>query len=299
MSAKRFGGAYSPGAAATRAASAVPSRRVDARTETLRPDPRARLMYILPAPLLVAAITAIIGGNLANTGFAVAGFAGLMASAWLANEGVKAERAYNARAVARRPAIPRKLMSAPLSGIGVACAQMAQSEPSIAAAIGFGLFALACHLVTFGIDPLSHKGIDLSDAEINRVAGAIEEADKTLTEIQDYARQIGDREIGERLASLGDEVRGLLHRIEADPSDLGRARRYLSVHLVGAHEATRKYAEAHDQLDDPQLRADYIELLGELEASFARGREKMKADERTGLEVEIEVLRERLGRDGA
>lgn len=256
-------------------------------------------MYILPAPLLIAAITSIVGANLANTGFAVAGFAALMASAWMANEGVKAERAYNARAVARRPAIPRKLLSAPLSGLGVAFAQMAQSEPSVIAAIGFGVFAMGCHLVAFGADPLSHKGIDLSDAEIDRVAGAIEEADGLLADIHDYARAIGDREISERLASLGDEVRGLLHRIEADPSDLGRARRYLSVHLVGAHEATRKYAEAHDQLDDPRLRTDYVELLTELEASFARGREKMKADERTGLEVEIEVLRERLGRDSA
>ncbi|MEL6774960.1 MAG: hypothetical protein AAFP23_09360, partial [Pseudomonadota bacterium] len=80
-------------------------------------------------------------------------------------------------------------------------------------------------------------------------------------------------------------------------SDLGRARRYLSVHLVGAHEATRKYAEAHDQLKDPKLRADYVDLLEALEQSFARGRERMKSDERTGLEIEIEVLRERLGRE--
>ncbi|MEL7347064.1 MAG: 5-bromo-4-chloroindolyl phosphate hydrolysis family protein [Pseudomonadota bacterium] len=295
MSAQRFGGAYSPGAA-RRAASAMPSRQLEGR-DTLRPDPRARLMYILPAPLLVAAVTSVIGANLANTGFAIAGFAALVGSAWMANEGVKAERAYNARAVARRPAIPRKLLSAPMSGLGVAFAQMANSEPSVVTAVGFGLLAMAAHLVTFGADPLRHKGIDLSDQEIDRVAGAIEEADTLLADIQGYARAIGDREISERLASLGDEVRGLLHRIAADPSDLGRARRYLSVHLVGAHEATRKYAEAHDQLKDPKLRADYVDLLEALEQSFARGRERMKSDERTGLEIEIEVLRERLGRE--
>ena len=46
-------------------------------------------------------------------------FAGLMLSAWLLNEGLRAEDAYDARAVARPPAIPRKLFAAVLTGASV------------------------------------------------------------------------------------------------------------------------------------------------------------------------------------
>ncbi|MEO1459583.1 MAG: hypothetical protein AAFV49_18740, partial [Pseudomonadota bacterium] len=49
----------------------------------------------------------------------------------------------------------------------------------------------------------------------------------------------------------------------------------------------------------PALREDYLTLLSELEDSFMRGRDKMLADDKVDLEVEIEVLRDRLGQEGA
>ncbi|MEM6489746.1 MAG: 5-bromo-4-chloroindolyl phosphate hydrolysis family protein, partial [Pseudomonadota bacterium] len=164
-------------------------------------------------------------------------------------------------------------------------------------AAGFGAIAFGAHLFAFGIDPLSHKGIDVSDAAHGRLVEALDKADQMLREIHDAAQSIGDREITERLAALGDEVRAMLRRLESDPRDLPRARRYLSVHLVGAHEATRKYAENHAEIDDPTLRADFLALITELEESFQRGRDKLLSEERTDLEIEIEVLRERLSRE--
>ncbi|MEM7498010.1 MAG: 5-bromo-4-chloroindolyl phosphate hydrolysis family protein [Pseudomonadota bacterium] len=308
MSGQRYGGVHSPGEAgkAARRAETAGSTAPGPRGRTspfagrraMRVDLRARLMFILPAPLLFAALLGIGGGNIAATGLSLTGFACLMFAAWMLAEGQKAARAYAARAVARRPAIPRLIIAALASGLGVALAQLAGTGGPVTAA-GFGLVALAAHVAAFGIDPLENKGIDLSDAEHGRVADAIDHAEKLLREIHDDAQGIGDHEIAERVLSLCDEVLALLRRIEQDPRDLTRARRYLSVHLVGAHEATRKYAENHEALDDPNLRADYLALLSELEASFQRGRDKLLADDRTDLEVEIEVLRDRLGQEKA
>ncbi len=92
-------------------------------------------------------------------------------------------------------------------------------------------------------------------------------------------------------------VRSILGQIEADPRDLPRARRYLSVYLTGAHEATRKYVEHQAETRDATLRTDYLALLDELEKSFARGRETLLLEDRSELEIEIEVLRERLAQD--
>jgi hypothetical protein len=94
-------------------------------------------------------------------------------------------------------------------------------------------------------------------------------------------------------------VREMIRLVERDPRDLARARRYLGVYLTGAEEATRKYAENRERLDDPKLHGEYLALLTDLEGSFARGREMLLVDNRTDLEVEIEVLRERLGQEGA
>ncbi|MEM7526579.1 MAG: 5-bromo-4-chloroindolyl phosphate hydrolysis family protein [Pseudomonadota bacterium] len=308
MSAQRYGGIHSPGEAgksARRAAAAAGKpvsgggrRTAFSGRSALSIDIRGRLMFLLPTPLLLAAFFGIGTGDLTGTALSLTAFASLMFGAWMLSEGQKAARAYAARAVARRPAIPRKIIAALAAGLGIAVAQMAGTGGAIGA-IGFGVIGLAAHLVAFGIDPLENKRIDLSDAEHGRVADAIENAEKLLREIHNDAQGIGDHEIAERVLSLCDEVRALLRRIEQDPRDLTRARRYLSVHLVGAHEATRKYAESHALLDDPTLRSDYLALLGELEASFQRGRDKLLADDRTDLEVEIEVLRDRLGREQA
>jgi hypothetical protein len=163
--------------------------------------------------------------------------------------------------------------------------------------VGFGGLALGSHLLAFGIDPLKNKGIDLGDAESGRVAAALEKAEGMLADIDGFADSTRDREIATRLHALAKAVRGMLRQIEGDPRDLVRARRYLSVYLVSAHEATRKYAEAHENIRDPSLRSDYLALLSELEGSFARGHDKLLAEDRTDLEVEIEVLRERLGQE--
>lgn len=256
-------------------------------------------MFVWPTPLLFAVFGRIVYGDGAGTLFAAAAFTVLTAGAWFLREGLRAERAYDARAVARRPRIPRKIVAALAAGLGVALAQLAQTEPAAGSALGFGVLALVTHLLAFGIDPLANKGIDLSDAEADRVAGVVAHAEETLAGIEADARAIGDREITRRLTPLVAEVRAMLARIEAEPRELEQARRYLSVHLVGAREATRKYAESAGALDDPRLRADYLALLSELEASFARGRDKMLDADRTDLELEIEVLRDRLGREHA
>ncbi|MEM6677064.1 MAG: 5-bromo-4-chloroindolyl phosphate hydrolysis family protein [Pseudomonadota bacterium] len=304
--ARRYGGIHSPGEAGKRARqSADIAGRTGSGTpaslagrNALRLDIRARLMFLLPAPLLIAAFLSLIAGDLVATLLALASFVALEGGAWLLSEGQKALRAYEARAVARRPAVPRLILAAAAADIGVALAQLAGGG-GIVAAFGFGALAAAAHIVAFGIDPMANKGIDLSDAEHGRVADALADAEAMLRAIHDDALSIPDAEIHERVLCLCDEVRALLRRIEQDPRDLPRARQYLSVHLVGAREATRKYAENHDKLEDPALRADYLALLGELEASFARGRDKLLADDKTDLEVEIEVLRDRLGRESA
>jgi hypothetical protein len=59
-----------------------------------------------------------------------------------------------------------------------------------------------------------------------------------------------------------------------------------------------KFADIYARTRDPQVRADYEALLDDLEKEFAARTEKLLLDDRTNLDIEIEVLRERLEREG-
>jgi hypothetical protein len=86
--------------------------------------------------------------------------------------------------------------------------------------------------------------------------------------------------------------------VEQDPRDLGRARTFLSVYLLGLRDATVKFADLWRRSGDAAARDKYEALLGDLESSFATHRAGLLEDNRSDLDVEIEVLRERLQQDG-
>ena len=90
----------------------------------------------------------------------------------------------------------------------------------------------------------------------------------------------------------------MFRTIEDDPRDLTSARKYLSVYLMGARDATVKFADFYARSGDAQAKADYTALLDDLEANFAAQTGKLLIDNRTDLDIEIDVLRDRLAREG-
>ncbi len=67
---------------------------------------------------------------------------------------------------------------------------------------------------------------------------------------------------------------------------------------MGARDATIKFADVYARTNDPQARADYESLLDDLEKNFSARTRKMLLDDRSDLTVEIDVLRDRLQREG-
>ncbi|NBQ28548.1 MAG: hypothetical protein EBU18_11400, partial [Rhodobacteraceae bacterium] len=72
---------------------------------------------------------------------------------------------------------------------------------------------------------------------------------------------------------------------------------YLSVYLQGARDATIAFADLYGRTGDDQAKADYLALLDDLEGNFAARTQKLLADDRTDLTIEIDVLRDRLARE--
>ncbi len=280
---QRFGGRYSPNSAQS------------TPTAPTRPHPvgaRVNLLFVLP---FVFAITGFFKSPLGLTLNLVA-FAVLMLAAWLTREGVLAHAAYAARSVARKPAIPRKIFGSVLMGLGLGLAAFSAGP---GAALLLGALGGVLHFGAFGSDPLRDKGMEGVDLfETDRAAKAVEEAETYLAEMAEAIKRSGDRTLSRRIDSFSATIRPLFRAIENDPRRLNSARRYLGLYLLGARDATVKFAELHARSPDPQARAEYEALLDDLEQRFTLRREALLESDRTDLEIEIEVLRERLDREG-
>ncbi|WP_103762217.1 5-bromo-4-chloroindolyl phosphate hydrolysis family protein [Roseovarius confluentis] len=291
--ARKFGGKYSPDGGGSEVAK--PRDTSSYRGATVEPaGARANLMFVPAALVLFTSLTS------GATGLAlgVVSAAVLALSAWLLRDGLKAEAAYNTRKVARRPGIPRKLFSSVLAGLGIAVAAY-KVEPGLVAPVIFGVVTAALHVFSFGLDPMKDKGMEGVDRlQTDRVARVVDQAETYLSAMSDAIRRAGDRTAEARLERFQVSVRDMLRTVEDDPRDLTATRRYLGVYLMGARDATVKFADIQSRAPDPKAKADYVDLLGDLEANFEAKTKTLLADNNSDLEIEIEVLRDRLAREG-
>lgn len=294
--AERFGGKYSPdGSRSTPSGTPDPAAAnpFHGKRRT-RVGGRANLLFFIPLPL---ALRAFFGSptelalNLAACGM-------LLLAAWLTREGLIAHDAYDARKVARRPALPRKMIASVLTGAGLGLAGLATPD-GLSAPIIYAVLGVVLHGFAFGPDPLRDKGMEGIDSfQSDRVARAVGEAETYLAGMSDAIKRAGDRKMTGRVERFQTVARQMFRTIEEDPRDLTGARKFMTVYLMGARDATVKFADLYARNRDAKARSDYEALLDDLESHINAQTKAMLLDDRSDLDIEIEVLRERLQRDG-
>lgn len=254
---------------------------------------QVHVLFVLPFLWAFSAFFRDPAGLLMHLGT----FALLLLAAWLTREGAIAQAAYDERKIARRPAFPRKIFGAAAMGLGLALGGI--SGLGLTAAVALGALGAALHLTAFGPDPLRNKGMEgVDEFQTERVARAVSEAQRHLAAMSDQISRLNDRALHDRVRAFADQVNPLLRRVENDPGQLGAARRYLGLYLEGAREATVKFTELYARAPDTSARADYVTLLDDLQRNFALRLETMESTDRQALDIEMEVLRERLAREG-
>ncbi|MEM1273725.1 MAG: 5-bromo-4-chloroindolyl phosphate hydrolysis family protein [Pseudomonadota bacterium] len=299
--AQRYGGQFSPDGQRDPARDTVNAPRPPELSFRGRAPQRygakLNLLFLIAAITLVPAFFQGQNGSVAGLAVGIAASAVLLLAAWLTRDGVRAEDAYRERKVARKPAIPRKIFGSVLTGLGVAGLAYGGAGGIASAVLGGGL-AGALHLVTFGLDPMRDKGLaGMNHAETDRVARKIEEAENLLDQMKDAILRAKDRSLETRVETFQATARDMFRVIEEDPRDLSRARRYLGVYLQGARDATVKFADIWSRGQDYAARTEYLALLDDLETGFSERTKAMLLDDKSDLDIEIEVLRDRLNQD--
>ena len=251
---------------------------------------RVNFLFFAPVIFALKAFTgppAALGWNLAALGL-------LIAAAWLTREGLVAQEAYEARKVARRPAFPRKIFGSVLTGVGLFAGGMV-AAPSLAAPILFGIAGAVLHFIAFGPDPLRDKGAEGVDRfQSDRVAKVVDDGEAYLVGMKDAILRANDRTLEARVDRFSAAARALFRTIEGDPRDLTAARKDIGVFLMAARDATVKFSDLYAQTRSAQARADFEQLLSDLETHFRNRTDALLSNDHIDLDVEIDVLRDRL-----
>ena len=222
----------------------------------------------------------------------------LLLAAWLTRAGLIAQEAYEARDIARRPAIPRKIFGSVATGIGLALGAYSPAHGLIAPLI-LGLISAGLHLAAFGPDPLGNKGMTGENGfDGDCVARAFDTAETHIAAMKTALTQINDRALAAHLDSFIATARQIFRSVENDPRDLAAARKYLGVYLMGASDATAQFVSLYSQNRDLKARSDHEALITDLETNFRAQTQALLANDKINLDIQIEVPRDRLKQEG-
>jgi hypothetical protein len=276
--------------------SAVPAK---VETPATPRPPRVWLLWVLSAPLLLGAVSALAAGRFSGflgdaLGWCLIAGAAVLTRQGLADQGTAGERRFS-----RGWRLPLKNLAAAALGLGTAVAAVAGVGHAVPVGIAFGALAVLGYHLVYGLEPLRVGGrLTPGDKDARTVAEALAEAEQRLINIERAAKAIGNPELKQRLSRIAGQGRGMLEQIAERPSDLRRARRFLTVFLEGTEQVSDGYVRTHHHADSPELEQNFRNVLVSIEDQFVRQRERLRQADVLDLDVQIEVLKKQLEQEG-
>ena len=261
---------------------------------------RGALLFILPIPLLGSVLVALARGHLASVLFSSIGLALCLTGAFGVRRGLAQEREYKRKKVALPPKAPLKFLGALLVALATFLVALMAADHSFAISVCFGIGAFVGCYLAYGFDPRAEKVAPAGSHGYTtaEVVEALEEAHERVTRIEQANDRIRNPELNDRLRRITNSARKILDVIEEDPRDLRRARKFLNTYLEGAQKVTEGYARSMELTDSTTLKDNFRKVLATIEGVFAEQHEKLLENDVLDLDVQIEVLRLQLEREG-
>ncbi len=260
---------------------------------------KAAALFVLPMPLTIAVLLALISGDMTQLLTTSGALTSLWSAGMLSWRALVAEARYFLGERTDPPRLPLKMISAALTALGAGLTATAGGHGLASAAV-FAALAGIGYVCFYGRDLRPHRVevANIAGIDSAAVTAALKQAYGRLRGIETAARDIAVPEFGERLTRIIDIGRGILQEIERDPRDASRARKFLNIYLDSAERVTTEYARTHRQLRSRPLEQNFRQLLVDMESTFDQQRTKLIEKDLTSLDVEIEVLNARLKREG-
>jgi len=260
---------------------------------------RGALLYVLATPLAFATVVALAKGGFSAAAAAAAAFGLIVAGGYLNRRGIVEEMIAPDRRFTRALGLPYKYLAALSVGAGTALAAYGVVGQSLLVSVAFGLFAVAGFHMRYRLPrPLEAFGDQRKVVRDKTLQKALEQAELRILAIEKAAFLIDNQELGQRLQRIAGQGRAILDQIVARPDERFRARKFINVYLEGAERVASRYAKTHRLAQDQELEQNFRTVLVEIESVFGRQLERLAEHDVFDLDVQIEVLRKQLEREG-
>jgi hypothetical protein len=260
---------------------------------------RGALLYILPSPLVLTALIALAKGEFDTAMAALACLGCLYAGAQLNRRGLREELLAPSRRYSRPLRIPFKYLAAGLVGLGTATAAYSLVGQGLAVSLSFALLALTGFHLAYRLPPprslLPQSRQESTDKALQYVLG---QAEGRVLAIETVADKVGNPELSQRLRRIAGHGRAILDLIAERPTERFRARKFLNVYLEGAERVATRYARTHRLARTATLEDNFRRVLTQIESVFKRQRNRLHEHDVLDLDIQIEVLRKQLEREG-
>jgi len=260
---------------------------------------RGTLLYVLATPLALAGIVALASGHLAQALAAGSAFGLVVLGAWLNRRGIVEELLAPERRYTRSWDLPHKYLAALAVGTGTGVAAYGAVGHGPMVSLVFALLSLVGFHLAYRLPNLRKLLATRRPSVPDRNLGkALAQAEHRILAIEKSALRLGNRELEQRLQRIAAQGRAILEQIAARPEERFRARKFLNVHLEGAERVASRYARTHPVARGRELEQNFRNVLVEIEAVFERQLKRQSEQDVFDLDVQIEVLRKQLEREG-
>jgi hypothetical protein len=261
------------------------------RARRFRHGQRGWGLFLLSAPLAATAVIGLAAGNLAVLGGAAGAWALIVTGT------IWARRGFAAEAEGRVPPRGFRARLAAMVGVGTGLAAGLAAGHNPIVAVLFGLGAAAGVRLLYGPDQAPPPALE-PEKPLAGDAAVLAAARARIGRLEEAARVVPQRDFAEAIARIAALARRIADEAEADPSDLRRARRYLTLYLEGAETVANRYVETHRGQAAPALEENFRTLLADLEAGFSAQLAQLRESDVRALDIDIAVLQQRLREEG-
>jgi hypothetical protein len=260
---------------------------------------RGGLLYVLATPLAFATIISLARGAFSAAAAAALAFALVATGAFTNRRGILEELVAPERRFTRSWAIPHKYAAAVAVAAGTAVAAYGAVGQNGLVSAAFGLLALAGFHMAYRLPhPRAVFGTPFKAVHDKTLQKAVAQAELRILAIEKSALRIGNRELEQRLRRIAEQGRAILDQMVARPQERFRARKFLNVYLEGAERVASRYAKTHRLARGRELEQNFRNVLVEIENVFGRQLSRLTEHDVFDLDVQIEVLRKQLEREG-
>jgi len=264
--------------------------------DTVKTGIKGTLLFLMPLPVLLAAVIHLVKGNIISSLIAGALFTGFMVAAIVARHGFKLEHRFKKKRLAKAPGTPFKSVAALILAVTTGLTAKLLSDYGLVASILIGFVAMLGFYMAYGVDPRKDKTGNISiGVSADELFAALEEAEIKIDVIEKARKNIANLDFDQHLKRIIKKARGILTLIEDDPKDLTAARKFLKVYLDGTARVTESYAKTHGREATTEvLDTNFQEVLDSIETTFDEQHKKLLKNDQFDLDVKIEVLKAQL-----